>query len=319
MFIANASLMWAIAGLFTVLAGGTVARMVTRRGTAAEVAKPRVDSLKTWWSLAVLLTAAVAFGERGVLILVSICGVLGLREYLGLVGWKAIGHSTATIVWVLVAMYYLSILSGLEKMARDSGPVVFLIVLGAIRASLRLVDGYIRTTAAVFWGLMLFVFCLSHAYFLVGISDTVEPTVGSVGWFLYLVILTETNDIAQAIVGRRFGKTKITPLISPNKSLEGLLGGILVTMTLAVLLAPWLTTLMVERTSGDWIFLSILSGVLISVFGFLGDINMSGIKRDVGVKDGSSLLPGQGGMMDRVDSLTFTAPVFYYFVRIMLL
>ncbi len=318
MFFANAPLMWAIACMFTVLTGGTIVRMVALRGTTANDARPRVDSLKTWWALAMVLTAAVVFGEKGILILVASCGVLGLREYLGLVGWKALGRPTAHVVWVLVAMYYLSILSGRETMARDSGPIVFLIALGAVRASLRLVQGYIRTTAAVLWGLMLFVYCLSHAYFLVTISDKVEPMVGRVGWFLYLIILTETNDIAQAIVGRRFGRTKITPIISPNKSLEGLLGGILVTTALAVLLAPSLTTLMHEQSSAGWILRSIWSGLLISIFGFLGDINMSGIKRDAGVKDGSSLLPGQGGMMDRVDSLTFTAPVFYYFVRIVM-
>ncbi len=318
MFFANAPLMWAIAGLFTVLTGGTLVRLVVLRGAATEIAQPRLDSLKSWWALAMLLAASVVIGEKGILVLVATCGVLGLREYLVLVGWKAIGRATTFVVFSLVALYYLASLCGFEKIARDMAPVVFLITLGAIRASLRQVDGYIRTTAGVFWGLMLFIYCLSHAYFLVTISETAEPTVGNVGWFLYLVILTETNDIAQAIVGRRFGKTKITPRISPNKSLEGLLGGILVTLTLAVLMAPWLTNLMYERTLTNWIALAILAGLLISVFGFLGDINMSGIKRDAGIKDGSSLLPGQGGMMDRVDSLTFTAPVFYYFVRMIL-
>jgi phosphatidate cytidylyltransferase len=168
----------------------------------------------------------------------------------------------------------------------------------------------------VYWGWMLFVYGLSHAYFVVAESETIEPAVGRVGWFLYLVILTETNDIAQAIIGRRFGRTKITPRISPNKSLEGLLGGILVTTSLAILLAPWLTTLMHHRGAlATSVLQAMLSGGCISLLGFFGDINMSGIKRDAGVKDGSRLLPGQGGIIDRVDSLTFTAPAFYYFVQ----
>lgn len=314
----NPSLLWTIAGLFAVLTVGTLVRMVAIRGSAPNLVQSRLASLRTWWVLAVLLAAAVIIGETGILLLIATAGVLGLREYLGLVGWKDIGRPTALMVFASVPLFYIPILLGFGVTVRETAPVVLLIAFGAMRASLRLIDGYIRTTAAVLWGFMLFVYCLSHAYFLVTISDKVEPMVGRVGWFLYLIILTETNDIAQAIVGRRFGKTKIAPRISPNKSLEGLLGGILVTTALAVLLAPWLTTLIVERTLINWSVLAILAGLLIAVFGFLGDINMSGIKRDAGVKDGSNLLPGQGGMMDRVDSLTFTAPVFYYFVRIVL-
>ena len=89
-------------------------------------------------------------------------------------------------------------------------------------------------------------------------------------------------------------------------------------MTLSVVAAPWLTTLTAERSPIAGIVISMLCGFMLSVVGFLGDINMSAIKRDVGVKDGSTLLPGQGGMIDRIDSLTFTAPVFYYYVRLVM-
>jgi len=91
-----------------------------------------------------------------------------------------------------------------------------------------------------------------------------------------------------------------------------------ITVLLAVLTAPWLTGLTMGRSGIAGMELSLIAGVLISLFGFLGDINMSGIKRDVGVKDGSQLLPGHGGMIDRIDSLTFTAPVFYYYVRLVM-
>ena len=73
-----------------------------------------------------------------------------------------------------------------------------------------------------------------------------------------------------------------------------------------------------ERARTAGIVLAMLAGLLIALAGFLGDINKSGVKRDVGVKDSGTILPGQGGMMDRIDSLTFSAPVFYYFVRTLL-
>ncbi len=87
-------------------------------------------------------------------------------------------------------------------------------------------------------------------------------------------------------------------------------------MILAVLLAPYLTTLTVDRGKAAGWAISATAGLLISLFGFLGDINMSAIKREAGVKDGSSLLPGMGGMIDRIDSMTFTGPAFYYFVML---
>jgi phosphatidate cytidylyltransferase len=81
---------------------------------------------------------------------------------------------------------------------------------------------------------------------------------------------------------------------------------------LAICLAPFLTTLTAEKSWVMGILVSALVGVAISLSGFLGDINMSAIKRDAGVKDGSAILPGMGGVIDRIDSLIFTAPVFYY-------
>ena len=90
------------------------------------------------------------------------------------------------------------------------------------------------------------------------------------------------------------------------------------TTVLAVFLAPWLTSWM-QNSWRSGVFLAAFSGILIAIFGFLGDINKSGMKRDVGIKDSGTLIPGQGGMMDRVDSLTFSAPVFYYFVKAVLL
>src|SRR5690606_16688235 len=108
----------------------------------------------------------------------------------------------------------------------------------------------------------------------------------------------------------------------PKKSLEGLLGGLLCTTLLAALLAPWLTPFAggpTLRTSGGTLTLphlwSIASGLLISLGGFLGDITMSAIKRDAGVKESGTLFPGQGGMLDRIDSLTVTAPLLAYFTR----
>ena len=306
-------LLWTLSAVFAALLGGTLVRIVALRGAAESVVQSRVSSLRTWWVLAGLLAFTVLSGRVGMATLMGVAGVLALREFLGLVGWANVGRPTAIVVFAFVPLYYGVALAGDYRIAAQLAPVVFLVTLGALRSWLGLIEGYIRTTAAVFWGLMLFLYGLSHACMLNELPAVADPPVGRCGWFLFLVLLTETNDIMQAVIGRRIGRRKITPLVSPNKSLEGLVGGMSVTTALAILTAPTLTTWTNGRSPVEWITISVMAGVLISLFGFLGDINMSGIKRDVGVKDGSTLLPGQGGMIDRIDSLTFTAPVFYYF------
>ncbi len=315
MFVSSPPLLWTIACLFLALTIGTLVRIATLRGVASESAQSHLNSVRTWWALTALLTIALLLGKSGVVAILAIAGILSLREYLQIVGWNRVGTLSAVWLFVTVPVYYAFVLFGHVEWLRSAAPMAFLLSFGGLRALLGLAEDFIRTTAALIWGLMLFVYSLSHASFLLTLPTQTEPWVGSIGWFLYLILLTECNDIAQALVGRPFGRTKISPRISPNKSLEGLLGGIAATIVLAVTLAPWLTNLMQDGSGTKGVLCAMLSGFLIALFGFLGDLNKSGIKRDAGIKDSGTLLPGQGGMMDRIDSLTFSAPAFYYFLR----
>ena len=318
MFDTYLHLLWAIACLFGILSLGTCIRFWMLGGRADAKAQTHFESVRSWWVLAIALSVAALLGNKGVIALLATVGTLSLWELQQILGWKRVGKATSCVAFGLAALFYVSLLFGDAEQMQVIAPVAIVLVLGAARAWLGLVTDFIRVTAAMIWGELLFVYCLSHAYFLLVLPGLPEPWVGNLGWFLYLVILTESNDIAQALIGRKFGRTKITPVTSPNKSFEGLLGGILVTTVLAVILAPWLTSLMqISRWSGT--LLAAFSGVVIATFGFLGDINKSGIKRDVGIKDSGVMIPGQGGMMDRVDSLTFSAPVFFYFVKAVML
>ncbi len=310
----NAYLIWMISGTFVALSVGTAIRLVAIRNSAADVIKKRIGSLKVWWILALLWSTAALMGQAGAALLLATASLLAMREYLRLLGTvNEIGRSAIVCLCVCGVTHYALIAFGASEIARWALPISMLLLLGATRATTCKTAGYIRTTAGLFWGAMLMIYGLSHALFLFEINSDSEPLVGAAGWFLFLVLLTEMNDIMQAIVGRKFGKHKITPWVSPNKSLEGLVGGLATTISLSVVLAPLMTTITFNRSLAQGIGLSVFAGVLISLSGFLGDINMSAIKRDAGVKDGSSLFPGMGGVIDRIDSLTFTGPIFYYF------
>ena len=137
------------------------------------------------------------------------------------------------------------------------------------------------------------------------------------GWLVLLLVLTELNDIAQAFWGRTFGRHRMAPRLSPNKTWEGFWGGVASTAAAAVVAAPAVTdwgrlvppgASAVTLPPRVW---SAVLGVLVAVAGVAGDLVASWLKRRAGVKDSGRLLPGQGGVLDRLDSLAVAAPVFF--------
>jgi phosphatidate cytidylyltransferase len=122
-------------------------------------------------------------------------------------------------------------------------------------------------------------------------------------------MMTKLGDIGAYLVGSRFGKTPLLPRISPKKSIEGSVGGVLFSVAGALASRPFL-----NLETGRLIFMGIVLGVL----GQLGDLSESLIKRDCQVKDSGVILPGMGGVLDVMDSLLFTAPVFYFYLSIIL-
>ena len=102
------------------------------------------------------------------------------------------------------------------------------------------------------------------------------------------------------------GRNLIVPKVSPKKTWEGFMGGLLTTTLLSVVISPYLTPFQLSQ--------SVLFGIMISVSGFFGDVTMSALKRDLKLKDTGTLIPGHGGILDRIDSLTFASPLFLHSV-----
>lgn len=317
----NSNLSWIIATLFLALFVGSFIRRLSLQNAPEDVKRSRMGSLKTWWVLAILLALAALLGKWVASLLFAIASGIALREFVRLVSPVPLDRVATAIAFASVPINYLLIALEWYVAFTVFIPLVSMLLLAGSRAFADRVEGYLRSTAGVHWGLMLVVYGFSHSVLLLTLSEQGNPIGGAGGWFLFLVLLTETDDIAQALVGRRIGKHKITPVISPNKTWEGLVGGVVTTILLAMVLAPWLTPFAEAHVLQElnvpapvpylW---AGMAGALISVAGFLGDINMSAAKREAGVKDGSTLLPGQGGMIDRIDSLTLSAPCFYYYV-----
>lgn len=126
-------------------------------------------------------------------------------------------------------------------------------------------------------------------------------------WLFFLILLTSLNDVAQYLWGKSLGGPRIVPALSPNKTWAGFLGGIATSAFLAALLAPRMTPFPLMK--------GVAAGIMIGVGGFAGDLAVSALKRRAGLLASGSLLPGHGGILDRIDSLCLTAPMFYWFTR----
>jgi phosphatidate cytidylyltransferase len=153
---------------------------------------------------------------------------------------------------------------------------------------------------------MAFVFGLSHLAMLLTLPAIDNSSANGRTLLLFLVFVVEMSDVLQFVWGKTLGRHKILPTVSPNKTWEGFLGGI-ITTSLAALLIRFLTPFTPLETVGV--------ALLLTVAGFFGGAVMSAVKRDFGVKDFGGLIPGHGGMLDRVDSLCYAAPVFFHYLR----
>ena len=167
-------------------------------------------------------------------------------------------------------------------------------------------EGFLKSCGTIHWRLMTCVYAIGYFAVYFSIPDEINNTGGALGLLLYILIMTISNDFMQYLCGKTCGKHKITPNVSPNKTWEGLIGGVISTAVLSCALSHLLTPLSYIE--------AFIIGAIISVLGFFGDITMSAIKRDMGVKDTGSLLPGHGGILDRLDSMIFTVPMFFHYI-----
>lgn len=315
------TLLWMLSALLALLVVGSVARFVNLRKADETLRRKRIASLRTWWMILIVVGVCLLAGRLGVCLLLTIVSLVAFFEYAELLGVSATERPAVVAAYGITVINYLLILFDQAAAFVVFVPLAALTIIALVQLLQGKAHGYIRTTGAIFWGMMVLFYGMAHAAYLFIHPAFAGGPAGPFGWFLYLLILTEANDIFQALVGRSLGghkRHRITPTISPNKTWEGFIGGMAMTLLLALLLAPWLTTLgelpwpsVLPDFWQQWMG-PLVAGFVIAIAGFFGDINMSGIKRSSGVKDSSKLLPGMGGFIDRIDSLTFTAPAFVY-------
>ncbi|HUS38959.1 MAG: phosphatidate cytidylyltransferase [Pirellulales bacterium] len=298
---------WSIAAIFGLL---ILATIIVR--TLAAV-RPEADwselrqRVNSWWLMVVVFTTAMVLSRRISLAFFAFVSFMALKELLSLIPTRRADRRVLFWAYLAIPVQYYWVYVEWYGMFIIFVPVYMFLLLPFRMVLIGETEGFLRAAGTLHWGLMITVFSVSHAAFLLilRLKDKPDDLVGP-GMVLMLVVLTQLNDVCQFLWGKSLGRRKIVPKVSPGKTWAGFVGGVVTTTAIAWFVGPLLTPLSAQQ--------SLIAGLIIGIGGFIGDVNISALKRDLKVKDSGSLLPGHGGILDRIDSLTYTAPLFFHYV-----
>lgn len=296
-----------VGGLLAVasLAGWVLGRRARRESARRTIANLNART-RAWWVMVAVFALSLWVGRIGSVVLFGLMSFLALREFVTLAPTRRGDHRA--LFWtffVVTPLQYVLVAREWFGLYSIMIPVYAFLLLPTRSAIAGETERFLERTAKIQWGLMLCVYCLSHVPAL--LSLRIAGYEGQNAKLLFfLVTVGQMSDVLQYVFGKLFGRRKIAPGVSPNKTWEGFVGGILGATALGAGLW-WITPFSPLEAAG--------LSLAITLTGFAGGLVMSAIKRDRGVKDFGTLIEGHGGILDRIDSLCFSAPVFFHLVR----
>jgi phosphatidate cytidylyltransferase len=261
------------------------------------------NRIKAWWIMATVFLTAMSVSRKISIVFFAFLSFWALKEYFTILMTRRADHRAIFWAFMTVPIQYYWIVTQWYGMFLIFIPIYMFLFLPVRLVLTGEMQGFLAATSKIQWGIMAFVFGLGHIAYLLTLPQLPGTKVNGPSLVFFLVLMTEMCDVFQYIWGKTLGKHKILPLVSPKKTWEGFLGGLVTTMMLSDVFR-FLTPFSIAGAVGV--------GAVIAIAGFCGDVVMSAVKRDAGVKDFGQLIPGHGGMLDRVDSLCFTAPLFFH-------
>ncbi len=299
-----------IGGVLLLLVVASIAGWVLGRRVTSPSGRATVDNInartRAWWAMAAIFVVAVTAGPLVSILLFTAISFLALREFVTLARTKPADHRALFWSFFIVTpvQYFLIWLEwyGLFSILIPVYVSIFLAIRTAVAGD---TDRFLERTSTNQWGLMICVYFVSYvpALFMLRIPGY-EQQAAKLLFFLVLVV--QLSDVLQYVWGKLFGRRRLAPSVSPNKTWEGLIGG--VACATAVGAGLWWATPFTPLVAA-------LMAFIITTMGCAGGLIMSAIKRDRGVKDYGALIGGHGGVLDRIDSLAFAAPVFFHLTR----
>ncbi|WP_127956643.1 phosphatidate cytidylyltransferase [Serratia microhaemolytica] len=272
-----------------------LASLFTMRLTKSAASHQLCLQVNAWWRIFPLVTVALLFYPQGLVGLAILISMLAIHELAAHIADSTTPFRFPAMVLALVVIAYCDIYPLL----------VLFLVLGT--GLLCVLFWLSKRDIVLIWALLgITLLCVCT---LIRLTRLPLAATTARDWIFFLLVVTAVNDIGQFVFGKWLGRRKIVPTISPNKTWEGLIGGVTLSLVVSLLLGSWLELAAVLPL--------ISSAIILALVGFLGDILFSAAKRFIGIKDFSSLIPGHGGILDRVDSLTMTAPALYVLLSIL--
>ncbi|MCC4796479.1 phosphatidate cytidylyltransferase [Enterovibrio norvegicus] len=261
--------------------------------------------IRSWWWMVGIIFVALFLPLQYTIVFFGFLSFMALKEFLSIVPIRLADRRVIFWAYLSIPLHYYWLSIEWYGMFIIFIPVYMFLYLPMVAVLIGDTNGFIRSAGVIHWSMMLTVFCLSHMAYLL-VLPSKNPDAGSLGMLLFLLIFTQLNDVSQYVCGKSFGKRKIIPKVSPNKTWGGFIGGGITIVVLSYFAAPYLTPLTPLE--------GMVAGLIISLSGFIGDLVISSVKRDLKIKDTGHLIPGHGGILDRVDSLMFTAPLFFHYI-----
>lgn len=258
--------------------------------------------MKSWWIMVCLLMLFMLLSKKMAVIGIAFMSFIALREIFSSLNLRQSDRKAIFCCYMAIPIQFWAAYAGCYGFFIIFMPVIMFMILPLVNFAHGDIKDISRSVALIQWSSMLTVFSFSHLAFLLSFPSQPGFSAGNYGLVLFLLCLTQFNDILQFLWGKSLGKHKILPSVSPNKTWEGFLGGFVCTTILSYLFR-FLTFFTPVQ--------ALIAGALISFAGFAGDLNVSAVKRDIGIKDMGNLIPGHGGIMDRIDSLSYTSLAFF--------
>ena len=295
-----------VCALLLASAIGLAMRHLVARGQPHAVIDNLIARVNAWWWMVGILGVSFWLGREAVIVLFALLSFFALREFLTITDTRRGDHRAllASFFLCLPVQYWLLYIDwyGLFAILLPVYGFLLLPILAALSGDPK---RFLTRTATIQWGVMVAVYCLSHLPALLNLH--IPGFEGkSMLLIAYLILVVQGSDVLQYVWGKLLGRHKLSPTLSPSKTWEGLIGGVLSATALGAALHV-LTPFTAWEAAG--------LSFCVCVMGFFGGLVLSAIKRDRGIKDWGHLIEGHGGMLDRLDSLCFSAPIFFHLVR----
>lgn len=302
--------LWMMLGILGVLVVASVIGWAMGRGNVSDNRRALVTNLnqriRAWWVMVAVLCGCFLAGPIATLVFYALLSFFALREFTTLTPTRRGDYWPLVVCfYVAIPLQYFLIGTGWYGLFAIMLPVYGFLALPALSAVAGDTEHFLERCAKIQWGLILTVYCVSYVPALMMLHIPGHAGQGLL-LMLYLLLVVQISDVLQYVFGKLFGKRLLAPKVSPSKTVEGLVGGGL-SATLIGGLLFFITPFSFWGALG-------LSAMIV-LCGFFGGLALSAVKRSLNAKDWGTLIEGHGGILDRLDSVCFAAPIFFHVVR----